>query len=80
MDALYFDPYHGASGDMIVGAMLDLGVSLEAISKPLEAMIPGEFEVSSERVLRCGVAGVKFHVHADETPRLTARRAAGWSR
>ena len=61
---------------MIVGALLDAGVPLAAISQPLEAIAPGEFTVSAEAVSRQGIAATKFHVLPTENDknRKPARR------
>jgi uncharacterized protein (TIGR00299 family) protein len=63
---LYFDCFSGASGDMIVGALLDLGLPLEALRSALGSLAIDYGGVSAGRVLRAGVSATKFHVHAEE--------------
>jgi uncharacterized protein (TIGR00299 family) protein len=63
---LYFDCFSGASGDMILGALLDLGLPLDALRGALGSLAIDYGGVSSERVLRAGVSATKFRVHADE--------------
>ena len=42
MKIAYFDTFSGASGDMIVGALIDAGVSLDALRGELnELSLPG---------------------------------------
>jgi len=64
---LYFDCFSGASGDMVLGALLDLGLPMEALRGALGSLAIDYGGVSSERVLRAGVSATKFHAHADET-------------
>jgi len=63
---LYFDAFSGASGDMIVGALIDLGLPIESIRDVLRSLGIDYGGVSAERVLRAGVSATKFRVHADE--------------
>jgi pyridinium-3,5-bisthiocarboxylic acid mononucleotide nickel chelatase len=61
--ALIFDPFAGISGDMIVGALLDLGLSGEWLRDFVASLgIPGEVVI--ERVDRSGIActHVRFDV------------------
>jgi uncharacterized protein (TIGR00299 family) protein len=51
---------------MIVGALLDLGLPLEALHGALGSLAIDYGGVSAERVLRAGVSATKFHVHAEE--------------
>lgn len=67
MNVLFFDPYHGAAGDMIVGALLDLGAPLERLAGPLERMLPGAFTLGAERVKRGGIRATQFRVHLTES-------------
>lgn len=62
MKVLYFDCFSGASGDMILGALLDLGVALESLRKPLQTLGLEEFELDSERIVKKGVRATQFRV------------------
>ncbi len=65
MTLAYFDCFSGASGDMIVGALLDAGLSLQALKGELARLKLGGYEVSAEKVRRAGLAGTKFTVSVD---------------
>jgi uncharacterized protein (TIGR00299 family) protein len=58
----YFDCFSGASGDMVLGAMLDLGLPLESLRSALGSLAIDYGHVSAERVLRAGVSATKFRV------------------
>jgi len=62
MRAIYFDCFAGVSGDMIVGAQLDLGVDLEALQRQLAYLDLTGFEASSRRVKRGAISATKFDV------------------
>ncbi len=59
---LYFDCFSGASGDMILGALLDLGLPIEALRGALGSLAIEYGEVTAERVSRAGVAATKFRL------------------
>lgn len=62
----YFDCFSGASGDMIIGACLDAGLSLDALRAALAALnLPG-YSVDAEKVRKQGLAATAFHVAIDE--------------
>ena len=46
MKTLYIDCRSGASGDMMLGAMLSLGVPLEVLERGLASLGLNEFELS----------------------------------
>jgi uncharacterized protein (TIGR00299 family) protein len=69
---LYFDCFSGVSGDMVLGALLDLGLPLEGLRSALGSLAIEYGGVSAERVLRAGVSATKFHAHADEKPPVEA--------
>ncbi len=75
---LYFDCFSGASGDMILGALLDAGVPLEALRGALGSLAIEHGVLSTERVLRAGISATKFRLiepaHAGSTWRQRARR------
>lgn len=64
MNIIYFDCYAGISGDMTVGALLDLGVPLEYVQAELArlALPEGSYALSASRTERRHVAGLKFDV------------------
>ncbi len=64
MKILYFDCYAGISGDMTVGALLDLGVPLEHLRAELEklGLPPGSFSFSSRSTERKQMPALKFDV------------------
>jgi len=67
---LYFDCFSGASGDMILGALLDLGLPLDDLRAALGSLAEDLGGLSADRVLRAGVSATKFrvHEHADDAP------------
>ena len=67
MRAVYFDCFPGVSGDMIVGALLDLGVELESLKTQLASFAITGYEITSRRVERCGISATKFDVQLEET-------------
>ena len=75
MRAVYFDCFAGASGDMIVGALLDLGLDLEALNRALASLNVKGFGLRAERVKRCGIAATKFHVDIDQATQPDRRLA-----
>src|SRR5439155_252891 len=75
----YLDAFSGVSGDMTVGALLDLGLPLAALREAIAALALPGVEVAVERVARSGIAAAKFHVRCPDQgpPALGARPAAG---
>ena len=63
---LYFDCFSGASGDMILGALLDLGLPLDDLRAALGSLAVDGVEVSAQRVLRAGVSSTKLRVGTPE--------------
>ena len=64
MNILYLDCQAGISGDMTVGALLDLGVPLEHLQSELAKLgLPaGSYQLSTAQVERGHVAALKFEV------------------
>ena len=66
---LYFDASAGVSGDMFVGALLDLGASLDVVrSHVADLGVPG-IELRARKVTNHGIAGTKFDVLDPESGR-----------
>lgn len=63
MKTAYFDCFSGISGDMIIGAFLDLGIDIKQLEDYLKKLnLPG-FSISAEKVMKTGISGIKFHVN-----------------
>jgi len=60
----YFDPFSGASGDMVLGAMVDCGVGLDDLRAILMGLrLPG-WELAAEPVSQHGIGGIRVTVVA----------------
>jgi uncharacterized protein (TIGR00299 family) protein len=62
---LYFDCFCGASGDMIVGALIDAGADFAAVREALLSLPVSGFTVSAEKVRKHGIVATQFSVHVD---------------
>ena len=62
MRTLYFDCFAGASGDMIVAALLDAGLDHEALQAELRKLGVTQVDLEVERVDRSGIAATHFKV------------------
>ncbi len=63
---LYLECYSGISGDMTVGALLDLGASRERLMKELEKLGIGGYHLHFGRTQKCGIDAYDFDVHLEE--------------
>jgi len=59
---LYIDCFSGASGDMILGALLDLGLPLDGLKSALGSLAVDYADVTADRVSRAGVSATKFRL------------------
>jgi len=77
MNILYFDCQAGISGDMTVGALLDLGVPLQHLRSELAKLplAPDSFSLSASRTERQHVTALKFDVTVND--QHTHRHYAG---
>ena len=63
MSVLYLDLASGVSGDMFVGALIDLGADAAALERELGKLGLDGYHLHSRRAFKNGIAGVKFDVH-----------------
>lgn len=63
MKTLYLDIFSGISGDMFIGAMLDLGVDAYDLEHELDKLRLGDYHLHVSRQERGAIAGTKFDVH-----------------
>jgi uncharacterized protein (TIGR00299 family) protein len=62
---VYFDCTSGASGDMVLGAVVDLGLPLERLRDELAKLGLGGYRLEARRVTRAGLAATKVDVVPD---------------
>ena len=58
----YFDCISGISGDMTLGALVDLGVNVESIEAAIQSMGLPELKIEAETVKKCGFRAIKVHI------------------
>jgi hypothetical protein len=63
MKTLYLDIFSGISGDMFIGAMIDLGADAHKLEHELEKLKLGGYHLHVARKQKSGIEGVKFDVH-----------------
>lgn len=62
MHVAVFDPYSGASGDMFLGALVDLGVSIEELRGHLRQVLPEGWVIAAETVAQNSIHGTRVSV------------------
>ncbi|MDD5679501.1 MAG: nickel pincer cofactor biosynthesis protein LarC [Kiritimatiellae bacterium] len=75
MKHLHFDSVGGASGDMILAVLLDLGVSREDLQRQLAGLPIGPFEVISALISDRGLHGTQVTVQATSPEHTHAGKA-----
>lgn len=65
MKTLYFDCFSGISGDMTIGALLDLGLGLDYLKTELRKLPVEGYELHMSRVTRSNLSAIKFDVVID---------------
>lgn len=67
MKVLFLDCFSGISGDMTVGALVDLGVKPSTLEWELSKLEIGDFHMHFDRQKRQHIEGVKFGIHEGAT-------------
>ncbi len=73
---IYFDCFSGASGDMLLGSIVDCGVPIEAIAAELARLPLSGYRLTARRVMRGPISATKADVELDGTEQ-PHRRLAG---
>ena len=60
--ALYIEAFSGISGNMLLGALIDLGADAAYIEAELKKMNLGEYELINTRAYKCGINAAYFNV------------------
>jgi uncharacterized protein (TIGR00299 family) protein len=66
MKIAYFDAFSGLSGDMTVGALLHLGVSLDALRAELAKLPLSGYQLNQTERMQSGIRATKFDVEVSE--------------
>jgi uncharacterized protein (TIGR00299 family) protein len=66
MKIAYFDCFAGASGDMILGAMLDAGLALERLAAELDKLHLSHYRLDVRQVQKMGLCGSQAVVEIDQ--------------
>jgi uncharacterized protein (TIGR00299 family) protein len=64
----WLDLAAGASGDMLLGALVDAGVPLDVPAAAIAALPVEEIRLETESVTRHGLGATRVHVHAPGSP------------
>ena len=62
-NTLFLDIFSGISGDMFIGALLDLGVDAHELEHELEKLKLDGYHLHVSRAQKAAIEGVKFDVH-----------------
>ncbi len=66
MKTLYLDLFSGISGDMFLGALIDLGVDAVRLERELKKLKLDGYHLHVARKQKSGIEGVKLDVHLDK--------------
>jgi len=66
MKTIYLDIFSGISGDMFIGAMIDLGVDFKQLDKELQKLGLHDYHLHLSRGTKANIEGTKFDVHLEE--------------
>src|SRR2546430_9733607 len=66
MRTLYLDIFSGISGDMFLGALIDLGVDGRELERELGKLPLSGYHLHFSRGQKATIAGIKFDVHVTD--------------
>lgn len=67
MKTAYIDCIAGASGDMIIGSLIDAGLDIDLLREKLNLLNLKEFDIKVRKVVKNGFAASKFDVIIEDT-------------
>ncbi len=68
MPTLYLDIFSGISGDMFVGALLDLGIDSRQLERELKKLAVDGYHLHIAKRTKSSIVGTKFDVHLSGEP------------
>ncbi|MCG9966797.1 nickel pincer cofactor biosynthesis protein LarC [Pelotomaculum terephthalicicum JT] len=66
MKVLYFDCFSGISGDMTLGALIDLGIDVELFKGELHKLNLTGYEITIQKKVKHGIAGTDIEINASK--------------
>lgn len=66
MRTAWFDPFSGASGDMVLGALVDAGLSMSYLNEELRKLPISGYRLEPQTFERNAVRGVRVQVYVDD--------------
>ena len=66
MKVAYFDCFAGASGDMILGSLIDAGLEVERLKRELGKLHLTNYDLGAKKVAKKGIGGTQAIVTVDE--------------
>ena len=63
----WLDCASGVSGDMLLGALVDVGVPLEVLQEAVDAVAPEPVRLRAERTTRASLAATRVHVEGTDS-------------
>jgi len=66
MKVAYFDCFAGASGDMILGSLIDAGLDVDKLKKELGKLHLTNYDIGAKKVTKKGMGGTQAVVTVDE--------------
>jgi uncharacterized protein (TIGR00299 family) protein len=66
MKIAYFDPFSGASGDMMLGALVDAGLPVTQLSTELSKIDLGGYRIDASKVGQHGIHGTRVTVETND--------------
>lgn len=73
MKVAYFDCFSGISGDMVLGALIHLGLDVSLLQERLEGLNIGDFNIRASDVRRGELGGVKVEIEHDKGHAVSMR-------
>lgn len=66
MKIAYFDCFSGISGDMLIGALIDLGLNFDFLRKELGKLNLKSYRIEYKKIIKNGISATKFNVVEDK--------------
>lgn len=73
MKVLYFDCFSGISGDMTLGALIDLGIDVKLFKNELQKLNLAGYEITFQKKVKHGIAGTDVEINTCDDHAHNAR-------